>query len=315
MDYYDIELQRLQSELMEKKRTEAKLSDLLRQQTDLEKRVSELKKIMRDEQEDVDRLNSMTFTALFYRMTGKIGDKISKEEQEAYAAAIKYDVAESELQAVKEDIGACRKRLSELQWCEQEYQVMLADKTERIKALGTPEADRIMELEKQLVFLKNQQKETEEAVFAGRTAYSVSCEVLEDMNNAKSWGVIDILGGGLVADVVKYDNLNEAQDKIKTLQNSLRNFRTELADVTERISGDIHTEIGDFLCFADYFFDGLITDWMVYDKISESKDRTEQTISQIRNVLEQLEQIRDSNIREQEWAEKQLEKMITGAKL
>ena len=54
---------------------------------------------------------------------------------------------------------------------------------------------------------------------------------------------------------------------------------------------------------------------MVYDKISESKDRTEQTISQIRNVLEQLEQIRDSNIREQEWTEKQLEKMITGAKL
>lgn len=315
MNYYDTELQRLQSELMEKKRTEAKLSDLLIQQAELKKRVSELQKIMRDEQEDVDRLNSRSLTALFYRMTGKIGEKMSKEEQEAYAAAVKYDAAESELLAVEEDIAVCRKRLSELQWCEQEYQDMLADKREQIKALGTPEADRIMELEEQLIFLKNHQKETEEAVCAGRTAFSISCEVLEDLGNAKNWGVIDMLGGGLIADIVKYDNLNKAQDKIKTLQNSLRNFRTELADVTERISGDIHTEIGDFLCFADYFFDGLITDWMVYDKITESKDRAEVTSSQIQNVLKQLEQIQDSNISEQEQTEKQLEKMITAAKL
>ena len=38
MNYYDSELQRLQSEIMEKQRTDAKLSDLLLQQSDLEKK-------------------------------------------------------------------------------------------------------------------------------------------------------------------------------------------------------------------------------------------------------------------------------------
>lgn len=52
-----------------------------------------------------------------------------------------------------------------------------------------------------------------------------------------------------------------------------RGFRTELADVTEQVSGDLHLEIGDFLHFADFFFDGLIADWMVHDKIAESYDR------------------------------------------
>ena len=51
MNYYDSELQRLQSEIMEKQRTDAKLSDLFLQQSDLEKRTDELEKIMRKEQD------------------------------------------------------------------------------------------------------------------------------------------------------------------------------------------------------------------------------------------------------------------------
>ena len=47
MNYYDSELQRLQSEIMEKQRTDAKLSDLFLQQSDLEKRTDELEKVMR----------------------------------------------------------------------------------------------------------------------------------------------------------------------------------------------------------------------------------------------------------------------------
>ena len=47
MNYYDSELQRLQSEIMEKQRTDAKLSDLFLQQSDLQKRTEELEKIMK----------------------------------------------------------------------------------------------------------------------------------------------------------------------------------------------------------------------------------------------------------------------------
>lgn len=313
MNYYDSELQRLQKELMEKKRTEAKLADLLLQQTDLEKRVSELEKIMREEQEDVDKLSGRSLTALFYKMTGKIGEKLSKEEQEAYTAAVKYDVAESELRAVEEEIAGCRARLSELQWCEREYQAALEDKKEQVKAEGTPEAGRILELERQLAFLKNQQKEIEEAVCVGRLSYDISCQILEDLDKAKNWSTMDILGGGILADIVKHDNLNKAQDKIKMLQDSLRNFRTELADVKERISGDIHIEIGEFLYFADFFFDGIFTDWMVYDKITKSKDRAEQTSGQIRNVLNQLEQLQEANISKQEQTEGMLEQIVIEA--
>lgn len=291
MNYYDSELQRLQSEIMEKQRTDAKLSDLFLQQSDLEKRTDELEKIMRKEQDDVDRLNGRSLTAFFYRATGKMGEKLTKEEAEAYAAAVKYDAAKNELQAVNNDIEYCQRRLSELQDCEQQYEKVLKEKTEQIKQSGVPEAGRIMQIENEIAFLENQQKEIQEAINAGNQAFYIARKVLEDLNSAKNWSTFDLMGGGLIADMAKYDKLNKVQDQIQDLQNALRGFRTELADVTERISGNLYVEIGDFLHFADYFFDGLFTDWMVYDKINDSRNRTMQTSDQIQKILGQLNEM------------------------
>lgn len=296
MNYYDSELQRLQSEIMEKQRTDAKLSDLFLQQSDLEKRTDELEKVKRKEQDDVDRLNARSLTAFFYRATGKMGEKLTKEEAEAYAAAVKYDAAKNELQAVNNDIEYCQRRLSDLQDCEQQYERVLKEKTEQIKQSGVPEAGRIMQIENEIAFLENQQKEIQEAINAGNQAFYIARKILEDLNSAKNWSTFDLMGGGLIADMAKYDKLNKVQDQIQDLQNALRGFRTELADVTERISGDLYVEIGDFLHFADYFFDGLFTDWMVYDKINDSRNRTMQTSDQIQKILGQLNEM-DNDLR------------------
>ena len=310
MNYYDSELQRLQSEIMEKQRTDAKLSDLLLQQSDLEKKTEELEKTMQKEQDDVDRLNGRSLAAFFYRATGKIGEKLTKEEAEAYAASVKYEAAKNELQAVSDDIDYCQRRLSQLQDCEQQYEKVLEEKTEQIKKSGVPEAGRIMNLENEIAFLETQQKEIQEAVTAGNRALDITRKILEDLDSAKNWSTFDLMGGGLIADMAKYDRLNKVQDKIQDLQAALRGFRTELADVTERISGDLHVEIGDFLHFADYFFDGLFTDWMVYDKINDSRGRTLRTRDQIQKILGQLNLIDNELCSKKENLKEELEQAV-----
>ena len=54
MEYYDSELLRLKQEVMEKEKINAQLGDLLLQQAELKNKAEELKKIMWEEQEDVD---------------------------------------------------------------------------------------------------------------------------------------------------------------------------------------------------------------------------------------------------------------------
>ena len=67
----------------------------------------------------------------------------------------------------------------------------------------------------------------------------------------------------------------------------LRNFSRELNDVNMACNLNINT--GDFLSFADYFFDGFIVDWMVQDRINRAKDQVEDAIRRVEQVLRQLQ--------------------------
>lgn len=310
MNYYDEELQRLQQEMMEKERADAKLADLYIQQNELEKKAADLKKIMEDEQEDVDRLNRKSLTAFLYRASGKMGEKLSKEEEEAFAAAVKYDAAAKELQAVEEDIAYYEKQASGLSDCKIQYERMLEAKKEEIKESGNIEAGKILEMERQIAAIENRRKEVKEAISAGERARSIAEETLEGLQSAKNWGMVDLIGGGIMSDVIKYDKLKSVKDRTSALQMALRTFRTELSDVSSRIEGPIQVEVGEFLHFADYFFDGIFTDWMVYDKIKVSKERAEQTYSQIQGILEQLRKMQEQLHTEEEQKRRELEQIV-----
>ena len=88
---------------------------------------------------------------------------------------------------------------------------------------------------------------------------------------AENWGTWDLLGGGFVADIVKHDKLDSAQEQVERLQVQLRRFGTELADVAEFAGMQVRIE--GFLRFADYFFDDLFSAWAVLDRVGRSKEQ------------------------------------------
>ena len=79
--------------------------------------------------------------------------------------------------------------------------------------------------------LKVQKRELLEAINAGKTALHTVNEVLETLDNAEGWSTWDVMGGGLMADLAKYEELDNAQEQVEQLQVELRRFKTELADV------------------------------------------------------------------------------------
>ncbi len=67
----------------------------------------------------------------------------------------------------------------------------------------------------------------------------------------------------------------------------LRRFQRELADVQ---SGEnFLIDISSFDTFADFFFDGLIVDWIVQSKIQTSLDRTSQVRQRVAAILQRLQ--------------------------
>lgn len=283
---YDERLQELRGKVSQKAKLEAKYSELQAQYADLKTRVQELRCILQKEQADVERLEQTSLAALFYAALGKKEDRLDKEKLEAYAAKAKYDSAAWELHCVEEDIRCVEAQLSEIDACESAYAALLQQKMEAIEASHSTEAERLLRLEEQMAVQESRKKEIAEALAAGSCALHTAEEILSSLDSAESWGTWDLFGGGLLSDIAKHDHLDQAQQKVQQLQEQLRQFKTELADVT--IQAEMQVGIDGFLRFADYFFDDLFSDWEVLSKIRDSQSSVQNTKRQIEEVLSQL---------------------------
>lgn len=313
MRHYDEELRELQIQAATKNRLESVLNELRKQKSILEAKVEELSVQKVKEQLDVDRLEGRSLANYFYQVVGKLDDKLSKEKQEAYEAAVKYDAAYSELQAVEADIRAKELEYGKVRRSNERYQEVLKEKQEAVKLSGVPEAAEILRLEAQLTSLDVQLKELEEAISAGKRAEQIADSILESLSSAEGWGTWDLLGGGLIADMAKHSHLDEAQGLVERLQGALRKFKTELADV--EIIADMQVNIDGFLRFADYFFDGLFADWSVMNKISDAQGQVGRVKRQIDTVLSKLNSASTSVKAEKNKAMSRLQELVKKAAL
>ena len=288
MTHYNALLQELQEKVARKRKLEGMMEELRQQQSQLRTQVAQLDAVRMKEQADVDKLEGRSLAAFFYNVVGKMDEHLDKEREEAYAAAVKYETAARELEAVKADIRKCDLELRELQGVEHQYMRALQDKADAIKASNSEAGQQLLQLETSLSILKSRQKENREAVGAGSMALTAAEDALERLQKASNLATWDLLGGGLLVDLAKHEALDEAQGCVEELQSRLRRFKVELADV--RMQANLHVNLDGFTRTADFIFDGLFVDWMVSDHISGAKQEIKQVQQKLIPILTHLEE-------------------------
>lgn len=131
------------------------------------------------------------------------------------------------------------------------------------------------------------EKEKREAIAAGNRALHSLRAAQENLSSAKNWGIWDMFGGGFLSTALKQSKMEDAKRNMEQAKYDLRNFSQELRDVS--MSYDLNIETGDFLSFADLFFDGFIVDWMVQDRINKAGGQVEEAIRRVEGILRELQ--------------------------
>lgn len=129
-------------------------------------------------------------------------------------------------------------------------------------------------------------KEIDEAIVSGERALASLKTAQEKLNSARNWGIFDMLGGGLLADIMKHSKMNDASAYLEEAKRDLLVFQKELQDVQETI--DLKVDVDGFLTFADFFFDGIIMDYMVQSKIAEARKQIEQAIPLVEGLVNDI---------------------------
>ena len=292
MREFDERLTELHEKMRRLNQLESQLKSLYEQQEKMEAELLRLRNIMNAEQEDVDKLEGLSLSAIFSKLSGSHDEKLAREQKEAFAAAANYQSASRQFDVLKEEIASVIRERNSLRGCEKEYQQALDEKAEAIRTSGDEGAAALLSLEEEIAGLKAQRKETGEAVSAGNRAMHTIESVEDSLSSAHDWGTFDLLGGGLFSTMAKHEHLDEAQSKIGQLQRDLSAFQTEMADV--RMYEDLQVKPTGFMTFGDFFFDGLIFDWAVLDQIKQSEQQIADIKEQVYHALDKLEEIGQS---------------------
>lgn len=129
--------------------------------------------------------------------------------------------------------------------------------------------------------------EMNEAIIAGKQALNSMKMARESLKSAGNWGIADLLGGGFIVDMIKHSRLDEAAKRLEEAKRQMRRFQKELKDV--ELPCEVHVHVDGFLTFADFFFDGIVADWLVQSRINDAKEELDEAIDYVEKVIADLQ--------------------------
>ena len=291
------------------KRVGIRLEDLNREITELQGKVGFLVKQVDKESEDIETLKKTGVKSLFYKVLGSKEEQLEKERQEYLEANLRYDEARKSLELLEYERNILEGKIKAMPSTEQRHKELLKLREEEIIASNPHLAAKINAIDAQITERQKMLYEVEEALGVGRGANHLLEQVLVKLDQAVNWGQWDMAGRrGRMSSHMKHRQIDMAKDLAYKAKISLTQFEKELRDIYGPENFGLTVRIPTFSSFTDIFFDNLITDWIVQQKIQNTRagvlgvrDKTQRllitlngTTPKIESEIAQLQEARKS---------------------
>lgn len=274
-----------------KEKTEMDLKQVKESLAEKTKTLETLKRQFQREQVDVEKLEKLSLASLFYTVLGSREQQADQERQEMLAAQLKYQQALRSLEDLQLDRERLEARLGELRSVDAEYSALLVRKEELLRRSRPEIAAELLHLTERIAGCQAETREIDEAIAAAKSVLPALERVIASLESAEGWGTWDMLGGGLFSTMAKHSEIDDARAAVAEVQTRMSRFNRELTDVQR--SMELRIDIDQLDTFADYFFDGLIMDWVVQSKIQDSLDQARRAQSGITRAVDDLRRLRN----------------------
>ncbi len=294
MPHRTAELEKLQADLRaareaveEKVRVDALLDARVRRLQLAASWIPQLTERARDEEEDVDRLEAGSLSAWFLRLLGKHAARLDEERRELVAARLRLEHLQAEVSAIEAEIAGLRERHRALEGAPAAYQAAWAATERWLCEHDEETAKRLFSLAEEQAVRAEEARELEEALLAARRAGEALAALGRVLTGARSWGTLDLLGGGALTSLAKQDRLDEAHRLATAAELALARLQDECRDV------DVHVLLPRLRPetagrIVDVVFDNVFTDWAVQGQIAHAEAALEAARSGVARVVAHL---------------------------
>lgn len=252
-----------------------------------EKHLFNLFKAYEKEQKDVDQLKSLSFKSFYHTLRKDKEAAIEKEEREALEAKVKADRLKYEIESDKSKLELLQSRQVSPDHLENKVKELLEEKYSLMKTYRPDSCEQINGLNSDAYEKQKALKEIDEAIGAGNEVLRSIDAVQGSLRSAENWGTYDMLGGGMMATMIKRDHMKAAMDLTNHLSLTIKRFSDELDDISESFEATL--DMDSFLGTADYLFDGLFVDMSVQSRINDAQNQMTALDHRVSRLIQNLD--------------------------
>ncbi len=231
---------------------------------------------------DIDELEKIGVKALFHRTLGSQEQQLEKERQDYLELSLKYKQVKAEVELMEYERELLKKKSVKLPQIQNKL-IQLKDLRQKEILNGSDlqlREDYLTVLDK-LDLNVAISKEIDEALDTGQESIRSVESIISALNKASDWG------DWTPERKAKYAKQRAMDDAIRLLpiaRHRLNLFVKEMADLGEN---DIQIKLNplQFNSFTDFFFDNLISDWIVQKKIVSTRNDLMRTLSYIKRLV------------------------------
>ncbi len=251
--------------------------------------LSSMEKVLDKEQRDVEALEREGISTMFRKWMGDREEKLDKEREEYLKASLRFNELYKSVELIRFELDLLLKKEQSEERVAAELVQLYTQREEEIL-----EKDPVLALALKAILTQSDQLakyslDVEEAITAGQITNQFVTKAEQFLHEAKNWGQREMWAGSQQnTGHMKYRAIDHARGMVQEARHSLIKFAKELRDVDASFQLNIHLEIESFGQFSNVFFDNLITDYFIQQKVNkslESVSRTRQEIERILTVL------------------------------
>lgn len=243
------------------------------------------KKEYEEETRDIEEAEEASFAHFIRSVIGSQERKVEKEKQEQIDARYRLD-------KVSEQLEEAEANFAQLEFNVTKTQSELADLKDRLVISDPNYQQKVNEESEKRMEWRQELVEINEAYSAGRSILNRIDEALHHLSSAQTWSTVDMLGGGIFTDLMKYDKIDKAEELMSKVESELRRYELELKDVDYEWDSSYEFISGGHRAM-DMFFDNIFTDISNNSKINNNINSLEKLEHQIITVQNRLKKMKE----------------------
>lgn len=237
---------------------------------------------------DVQELEKIGIKSLFYQTLGGKEEQLEKERQEYLNAALHYKELNKSIELIEFELNIMAKKSRRVDKLSTRLDALKRQREHEIlKSSYSAVKNDLLELMHKLEQNELTEKSISNAIEEGEKSLKLIKVVFSFLRKAKDWGRWDMVNNTRRAGYMKHQSIDMAVKNLTKAQQQLNRFTRELA-----ILGNNHISFNlkmqQTKGFMDIFFDNLISDWIVQQRIKTTLSSVEKTYGQVQQIVSEL---------------------------